>query len=200
MKKLIKRALLAAGGAALLAILKKTIDYYFDPSLLEGVFASIVLPIKTYVSWWASFWPLPRWLVVFFSLAMLSAVGLLLHTLRKQKQSLQLASDRISELENPSRPQLPRLSADQRRVLTTISSLIEKRKFPTFKDLRDETGFSHLVTEGAIDVLMEKGLIHWRGGDFSEYRASLTPAGRRYLLSPEISSEYLSQGAEPTPH
>lgn len=88
-------------------------------------------------------------------------------------------------------PVVPLLNADQRRVLQTISAEIEKQRgFPSFADLKKETGFTHLVTEGAIDVLLGEGLIRWDWDRMDILRASLTPAGRAYLLSPEISSEY----------
>ncbi|MNG25741.1 hypothetical protein D3C84_1106410 [compost metagenome] len=88
-------------------------------------------------------------------------------------------------------PIVPILNADQQRVLQAISAEIEKQRgFPSFADLKKETGFTHLVTEGAIDVLLGEGLIRWDWDRMNILRASLTPAGRAYLLSPEISSEY----------
>lgn len=87
-------------------------------------------------------------------------------------------------------PVTPTLNTNQQRVLQAISDEIEKQRgFPCFADLRKVTAFSHLVTEGALDVLEERGFMRWIWDHLHVKRAHLTPAGRDYLLSPEVSSE-----------
>lgn len=136
---------------------------------------------------------LTGWLAVKLSLPIWSLLPVLALASLPAAQRIQSRyREQVQPLAPPAAcPVEPLLNADQRRVLHAISTEIEKQRgFPCFADLKKETGFSHLVTEGAIDVLLGEGLILWDWDHMNILRASLTPAGRAYLLSPEISSEY----------
>lgn len=156
------------------AIVGKIVDHYFDVSILATLWGVLT-------SWLSYTMPVPVWLLI------PSAVIIALASLKLFATAL---PDKTTDTS-------PKLNPDQRRVLQEIVNHIEHQNFPHFRDLKEGTGFSHLVTEGAIDVLIEQGLIYWRYDAWNVLRAELTPQGRGYLLSPEGSSEDWNQGNHP---
>lgn len=139
----------------------------------------------TATSWLSMEMSIPVWLGL-LTMVLLSAFLLksAAYALREFKIEL--------TLEEPIAEQ--RLTPDQQRLLGVIASHLEARNHPSFQDLQGSTGFSRLITEGAIDVLADQGLILWEEDRWGILKARLTAKGRAYLLSPEASSEYWNQG------
>ncbi|HBX56075.1 hypothetical protein [Pseudomonas sp. UBA2684] len=170
------------------AIITKIVDQRFDLGWF-AVTPDLVANIYRQLTGWLAFQvSLPVWLL----LPVLAAVVFITLRLRGDRsqltQSLTEAMTELEGLKQPKTPAVPVLNADQQIVLQTIAAEIEKQRgFPCFADLKRGTGFSHLVTEGATDVLIDAGLIRWDWDRMDIMRANLTPAGRAYLLSTGIS-------------
>lgn len=171
--------------------LERLLAYLTSVDLLGSVWQTLGTTGQYLIAYLRADPALPVWALIVLVAPLLLIISWLYRERSQLTQSLASVTVELEELKQPKTLAAPILNADQRRVLQAISAEIEKQRgFPSFADLRKETGFTHLVTEGALDVLEGKGFMQWAWGRLDIKRATLTPAGRAYLLSPEISSEY----------
>lgn len=181
MKSKLKAPLLGLIIIVLTAVITKTVEDYFQWSLFSPIISYVWTGIATVYTWLAQPVSLPLWFIVLSVLSALVAFATVLRTINGQTKRLQAADTKISDLLNPK---LPRLNDDQRRVLSAIASFIERQHYANFRELKETLGFSHIVTEGAIDVLRDEGLISWLHNHRGVYEAGLTARGRACILHP----------------
>lgn len=171
--------------------LERLLAYLTSFDLLGSVWQMLGTTGQHLMPYLRAEYALPIWALIVLVTPLLLIVSWLYRERSQLTQSLASVTVELEELKQPKTLAAPILNADQIRVLQAISAEIEKQKgFPSLAALRKETGFSHLVTEGALDALLIKGFMQWTWDRLNVKCATLTPAGRAYLLSPEISSEY----------
>ncbi len=121
----------------------------------------------------------PLWFVALSFAFVLCAFVIIIRMIGTETQKLRTAEAKVAELQNPK---MPKLSNNQRRVLMTIVDFIKRQ-------LKETLGFTHTVTEGATDVLLDAGLIIWSPNHHGVYEVSLTPHGRACILHPNFLAE-----------
>lgn len=173
----------------LTAVITKTVEDYFQWSLFSPIIPYVRTGIATVLMWLAQPVSLPLWLIILSVLLALIAFATVLRKITDKTKRLKAADTKISDLSNP---ELPRLNDDQRRVLSAIARFIERQHYANFRELKETLGFSHIATEGAIDVLRDEGLISWLHNHRGVYEAGLTARGRACILHPGFLSDSLN--------
>lgn len=180
-KSKIKALMLGLFGIILTAIITKAVEDYFQWSFLTPFISFLWTGVVGVCDWLAQPVSFPLWFVALSILSVLGGLVMIFRAARSETQKLKAAESKIADLLNPK---LPSLNGDQRRVLSAIVDFIEQQRYPNFRELKEAIGFSHIVTEGATDVLLETGLICWKANHLGIFEASLTPRGRACILHP----------------
>ena len=159
--------------------LEKALDHFFDLSILSSFWRAI---IATY-EWLLRDIYFPSWLVGMLMLLVAGTFFIAFYyyqVAQKAYTNLNRLEAKIADLNNP---RATPITDDQHTVLKAIAEFIERQTFPNFKQIKDHLQFSHLKTEAATDVLLDRGLIEW-ANRYGVYQARLTPAGRAHLIDP----------------
>lgn len=181
MKLKIKAPLLWLLGIILTAVITKAVEDYFQWSFFSPLISFLWSAVMSVSEWFAQSVSLPLWLVALSIVFVLGGFNIVVRTIGNETQKLKSAEAKIAGLMNPK---LPRLNDAERRVLSTIVDFLEQQRSPNFRELKETLGFSHIVTEGATDVLLQTGLINWLENRHGVYEATLTPRGRACILHP----------------
>ncbi|ANH96488.1 hypothetical protein A8L59_03555 [Pseudomonas koreensis] len=186
MKSKIKAPLLWLLGIVLTAVITKAVEDHFQWSFFSPIISLLWAGVVGICEWLAQPVSFPLWFVALSILSLLGVLVMVFRTTGNETQKLKAAEAKIADLLNPK---LPRLNDDQRRVLSAIASFIERQHYANFRELKETLGFSHIVTEGAIDVLRDEGLITWLHNHRGVYEAGLTARGRACILYPGFLTE-----------
>jgi DNA-binding MarR family transcriptional regulator len=92
---------------------------------------------------------------------------------------------KLSEIQNPPVPPLPKLSATEHSVIMAIAAFLDNEHFPDERDLRNYLQLTPNVTQLALDGLHSKRLVADQFDTNLDTFIDLTEKGRIYALHPE---------------
>jgi len=191
-KLTLKATLLGVVGIVSTAVITKAVEDYFQWSLFSPIISWVWSGVTQLFTLIASNIPIPLWLLILLFISLPSTIVMLLQSINSLSKKLEIAEAKIYDLANPK---MPRLNKDQLRVLSAIASFIEQQRFANLRELSESVDLSHVATEGATDVLLDKGLIRWLRNPHGVYVATLTPEGRACVLHPNFIAEPIDNPA-----
>ena len=182
----LKTTLLGLVGIVLTAVITKAVEDYFQWSIFSPIISWAWLGATQLFTLISSDIPIPLWLLILLLITLPLTIATLLQSINSLSKKLEIAETKIYDLSNSK---MPRLNKHQLRVISAIAGFIEQQRFANFRELRESVGLSHIATEGATDVLLDKGLIRWLENHRGVHEVTLTPQGRAYVLHPDFLAE-----------
>lgn len=161
------------------------LEDYYDVSYVSSAVSAVWNWLAANFVWLGHPVGFPLWAILVVGLGVLIIVAILLWSLNSAANKANDLQAKLTEIENPTVPPLPRLSDTEHAVVMTIAGFLENDHFPEERDVRSHLGLTPLTMQSALDGLYDKCLVEdQRDTNFNDF-IDLTQKGRAYALHPD---------------